>query len=466
MTSLPEALALLETLPADLRPRLVEMIKDRGRQAGIFPLSGAQRRLWFLGMLDPRLPIYHVPYAFTLTGQLDVDALRQAVATLVRRHDMLRAVFFDVDGEPFQAVLPSIPVPFTTLPWVPVSGAKLAGQLDAEARVPFDLRHGPLLRATLATDGGSRHLLLLTLHHIICDGWSMAIIFSELAECYAAAREHREPRLSEPVRFVDLIADPDTDAAGRRYWLDALTGAPHIVELPADFPRPRVQSHQGGQEVFLWSGEVRESVARFAAAHHVTMFMTVLTAFAIVLHRRTGGEDFLIGAPVAGRGSVAEEQAVGFFVNTVALRLRPRPTTSFAGLLAEVRDVTLAAQAHEDIPFDVVVESLRLRRDLARHPLVQVCFVVLASENEQLDLPGLRCEMMQGHTGTSKFDLTVSLIGTREGLRGVTEYDNGIFRRDTVQGLMTELRTVLLAGIAAPERAIAALDTDAEEGVR
>lgn len=464
MTDLPEALALLETLPAGLRPRLAELIKARGRKAGIFPLSGAQRRLWFLGMLDPSLPIYHVPYAFTLTGRLDVDALRQAVATLLRRHDMLRAVFFDIDGEPFQAVLPGVPVPFTTVPWEPVAGADLAAQLDAEARRPFDLRHGPLVRATLATDGRSRHLLLLTLHHIICDGWSMAIIFSELAECYAAAREHRAPRLSEPVRFVDLLTDDATDTTGLRYWLDALAGAPHTLELPADFPRPRVQSHQGDQEVFRWPAELSESVTRFSAAQHVTMFMTMLTAFAIVLYRRTGADDLLVGAPVAGRDSVAAEAAVGFFVNTVALRLRPRPATSFARLLAEVRDVTLAAQAHGDIPFDLVVESLRLPRDLARHPLVQVCFVVLASENEQLELPGLRCAMVHGHTGTSKFDLTVSLIGTRDGLRGVAEYDNRIFRRDTVQGLMTELRTVLLAGMADPERNIAALA--AEEGVR
>jgi non-ribosomal peptide synthetase component F len=225
-----------------------------------------------------------------------------------------------------------------------------------------------------------------------------------------------------------------------------------------------VQSHQGDQEVFRWPAELSESVTRFSAAQHVTMFMTMLTAFAIVLYRRTGADDLLVGAPVAGRDSVAAEAAVGFFVNTVALRLRPRPATSFARLLAEVRDVTLAAQAHGDIPFDLVVESLRLPRDLARHPLVQVCFVVLASENEQLELPGLRCAMVHGHTGTSKFDLTVSLIGTRDGLRGVAEYDNRIFRRDTVQGLMTELRTVLLAGMADPERNIAALA--AEEGVR
>jgi hypothetical protein len=466
MSDLPEELALLGTLSKGRRAQVLELVRARGAEFGIFPLSGAQRRLWFLGMLDPQLPIYHVPYAFALTGRLDEDALRLAFSTLIRRHDMLRAVFFDIDGEPFQAVRPSIPIPFATRPLVALGGAELAGRLDAEARCPFDLRGGPLVRATLYTDGRWRHLLLLTLHHNICDGWSMAIMLGELAECYAAPRERRVPRLREPVRFVDVLSD-DRPAAGHlRYWLDALAGAPTTLELPTDHPRPQVQSHQGEQEVFVWPNALRESLARFSSTRHVTTFMTMLTAFAVLLHRHTGREDMLVGAPVAGRRSVAAEQAVGFFVNTVALRLRPRAEASFDGLLAEVREVTLAAQAHDDTPFDLVVESLRLRRDLARQPLVQVCFVVLASENELLELPGLRCELVQGHTGTSKFDLTVSLIGAPDGLRGVVEYDNQIFRRATVQGLIAELRAVLLAGMADPDQRIGALVTDGEDGAR
>jgi len=465
MPALLEVILRLETLPVAQRKAALALARERGAEFGIFPLSGAQRRIWFLCALDEQLPLYNVPYAFRLTGPVDADALRLAVEQVVRRHEMLRAVFFEIDGEPFQAVLPAMAVPFVVRDWLaggPAAVTGLRALLDAEARAPFDLRRGPPVRSGLITDHRQEHVFLLTLHHIVCDGWSLAIILHELGESYAALRENRPPRLpASTARFADVVrrqeADERADRGERlRYWTRQLAGARTELELPTDRARPAVQSHQGDQEIFCWPAELRDSVAGFSAARRLTSFMTVLAALAALLHRYTGAEDVVIGAPVSGRTSLEAESVVGFFVNTVALRLRPSGRMSFSALLDQVREVTLAAQAHE-MPFEVLVESLRPARSFSRHPLVQACFVVLETENELLRLPGVTCEPVFGHSGTSKFDLTMSLIAVPAGLRGVVEYDDQIFRRDTVRRIVAELRSLLTAALAAPERDIGSL---------
>ncbi|MEC3978260.1 condensation domain-containing protein [Amycolatopsis sp. H20-H5] len=459
MTGVPDVVGRLEALPAPRRRAALELLRGRGHEFGVYALSSAQRRLWFLCSLDAELPIYNVPYAFRLTGEVDGDALRDALGEVVRRHEMLRTVFFDFDGEPFYAVLPSIPTPWTVrdLP------GELAAALDDQARLPFDLRRGPLLRAGLLTDGEHSHVFLLTLHHLVCDGWSLAIILRELGEAYDALIDGREPHLGPPpARFADAARRQEAaELAGRarllQYWTGGLAGAPGLLSLPTDHPRPAVESHEGGQEVFHWPVDLREEVERFSAAHRVTPFMTALAAFEVLLYHYTGREDILVGAPVSGRSSLETEDLVGFFVNTVVLRVRPSARMRFAELLAQVREVTLAAQSAQDTPFEVLVETLRTPRNLDHHPLVQVCFVVLEKENELLALPGVTCEQVQGHTGTSKFDLTVSLISVPEGLRGVAEFDSALFEPGTIRRLAADLREVLTAAVAAPERELGSL---------
>ena len=454
MTGLNALVDRLARLPAQQRDRALALLRDRGAEFGVLPLSGAQRRLWFLSELDEELPIYNVPYAFRLTGPLSVPALREALADLVRRHELLRASFFDIDGEPFQLVRPAIPPPFTIRDWNPAE--ELRPLLDAEARRPFDLHGGPLIRATLLTDGRGEHVLLLTLHHIICDGWSLAILLSELSSCYIARKSGSEPQLPAAGQFRDARTEPDPEHL--RYWLDRLTGAPTTLDLPTDHPRPPVQRHRGAELIFTWPASLHTVITGFATQHRSTAFMTVLTGFAALLHRYTGARDLLIGVPVAGRLSLEAENVAGFFVNTVPLRVRPDPAMSFTALLAQLREATLAAQTHEQTPFDELVEALKLPRDLSRHPLVQACFVVLATENELLELPGLTCELVRGHTGTSKFDLTMSLIPVPgAGLRGVAEYDTDLFTEPTIRRLADDLRALLSAALADPDRQIGAL---------
>lgn len=460
-----------ELTPAAQQAAL-ELLRAQGPQIGIFPLTTAQQRLWFSAILNGDLPLYNVPYAFRVTGDLDVAALEHAIQELVRRHEMLRAVFFDLDGEPFQAVLPTVAVPLEVVRYSSQLGTELGTVLDAEASALFDLRHGPLMRAKLLTDGRLQHVFLLTLHHVVCDGWSMAIILSELSEFYQAFGEHRPPRLTAlPQRFFEVTTQQAAgERSGRaellRYWHKQLAGAPILLSLPSDHPRPAVTRHRGSQLVFTWPAGIRKSVERFAATRRTTVFVTVLAAFAALLHQYTLQEDLLIGAPAAGRSAMEAEDLVGFFVNTLALRLRPSAAMSFAELLEQVHEVALTAQAYQDLPFEVLVESLQLPRAPSHHPLVQIFFVVLEAENEVLRLPGASCEMLHGHTGTSKFDFTLSLIAGPEGFRGVAEYDTDLFRRETVAGVIADLRGLLTEAIAAPERPIGSLPLAAREGER
>lgn len=460
-----------ELTPAAQRTAL-ELLRDQGPRIGIFPLTTAQQRLWFSATLNADLPLYNVPYAFRLTGDLDVVALEHAIHALVRRHEMLRAVFFDLDGEPFQAVLPTVTVPLEVVRYHFKPGTELGPVLDAEAAALFDLRHGPLIRAKLLTDGRSQHVFLLTLHHVVCDGWSMAVIFSELSEFYQAFREHRPPRLTAfregffEATARQAVREQADRAEMLRYWRKQLAGAPLLTSLPTDYPRPAVSSHRGSQIVFTWPTGIRESVERFAAARRTTVFVVVLAAFAALLQQYTLQEDLLVGAPAAGRSAMEQEDLVGFFVNTLALRLRPSASMSFAELLEQVHEVALTAQAYQDLPFEVLVDSLQVPRAPSHHPLVQVFFVVLAAENEALQLPGLSCEIVHGHTGTSKFDLTLSLIAVPEGFRGVAEYDTGLFRGESVVGVIADLLRLLTQAIAAPERPIGSLRPAERDGER
>ncbi|MBN6038824.1 condensation domain-containing protein [Amycolatopsis sp. 195334CR] len=449
----------LDNLPVHRRRAALEVMRERGAEFGVHPLTSAQRRLWFLCTLDGDLPIYNVPYAFRLRGPVDPGAMKAAVEAVIARHEMLRAVFFDIDGEPFYAVHPSIATPWTMrgLP------ADLAALLDEEARRPFDLRRGPLLRTGLCTNGTDEHVLLLTLHHLVCDGWSLAIMLRELGNGYLAIRDGRIPDLGPPpAGFAEAvrrqeIAELNGRAEHLAYWTDRLAGAPELLPLPTDFSRPEVENHRGAQEIFFWPLELRRAVEEFSAHHRATVFMTALTAFEVLLHRLTRSEDLVVGVPVSGRTSLETEDLVGFFVNTVAVRVRPAARMAFAELLDEVREAVLAAQAHQETPFEVLVEALGTRRNLDHHPLVQVCFVVLETENELLRLPGVRTELVQGHTGTSKFDLTLSLIAVPAGLRGVVEYDSDLFRRETVRRLIDDLRAILTDAVADPAREIAVL---------
>ena len=461
MTSVQQVLARLGSLPLERRQAALALLAKRGSEFGVFPLSPAQHRLWFLASLYGSSPIYNVPYAFRLTGAVDPAALEEALRGLIRRHAMLRTAFFDVDGDPYQLVLRDVPF---TLVRGAADAERIGALLDAEAVRAFDLRKAPLLRASLVDLRDGSSLLLLSLHHVVCDGWSMGVIFADLEELYAAARAGREPELAPlPLRYVDYVrwelSESRSEARQERlqYWLDHLTGAPELLALPTDRPRPPVQSFKGSYELVQWSRDLNRALDAFCRAEGVTTFMVLLAAFVTLLHRSSGHEDVVVGVPFANRGRPELEGIVGFFVNTLALRFRPSGGMTFRELLRQVRDVTVAGQANQDVPFETVVLALRQGRSRSHHPVFQVSFAVQADDTEALRLPGLSVEVVYADTGTAKFDLTLAFIPLEQGLKGMLEYDGALFDAATARRLLDELRALVTAAVEAPERTLAEL---------
>jgi amino acid adenylation domain-containing protein len=426
------------------------------------PLSFAQRRLWFQAQTDS--VSYNVPLVLTIDGEVDEQALRAALIDVAERHEVLRTVFPAANGEPRVEVLPAQDV---------LVVQDDPGRLDDLARTPFDLTSDPPLRAWLLS-GDGRHELLILLHHIACDGWSVRPLVRDLGTAYRARRGGERPQWTElPASYQDyavwqrqLLGD-ESEPAGRaaeqlRFWTQELTGVPNELALPFDRPRPAVSSGSGGQVTWTLDAGTHRRLTELARANGATLFMVLQAAFAALLTRIGAGEDVPIGAPVAGRGDEALDDVVGFFVNTLVLRTSTAGDPSYLDLLARVRDTDLAAYAHQDLPFERLVEVLNPARSLARHPLFQVMLVVQNNDRASADLSPARAEVRTLSTGTAKFDLTLAVeedhdeSGTPAGIRGYLEYAADLFDRGTAVRMMTWLRRLVISVLADPAAPIRA----------
>ena len=462
-----DVLRRLRALSPDRRAELFARLAERGEEFDVHPLSPGQRRLWLLDQLHPGVPTYNVPYAFRLHGDLDVNALGLALRLLVLRHESLRTAFLDLSGEPRQLILadPPVGLAVTDEPVPPVGRDSTAAALaDAEARTPFDLSTQPPVRARLVRFAGTDALLLITFHHIGCDGWSTRLLFDELRAAYTALTGGAQPDLGpEPLRYPDYARWQAERLAGstgadlRGYWVGQLAGAPPVLELPTDRPRPPVRAGAGGIERFDWPADLARSVATFARAERATPFMVVLAGWNALLHRYSGQDDLVVGTSVANRNRPETANAVGFYVNTLAVRTRLDPAEGFRRLLTAVRATVLAAQGHQELPFDAVVDALRPPRSTARHPLVQTFVGMEDSEADILALPGLSVERVETHSGTAKWDLELSLTATSGRIAGSLEYDSALWEPGTVRALLAHLRQLLRAGIADPDEPISRL---------
>jgi amino acid adenylation domain-containing protein len=441
-----------------LPPLVKEMVE------GPRPLSFAQERLWFLDQLTPGDTSYTVPLGMQLGGAVDRVALEHAVSEIVRRHEALRTVFEAVDGKPVQVILPpaAVPLPFTSLTSLPENDRyETARKLAAEeSNRPFDLARGPLFRARLIELDHGVHLLLLTMHHIVSDGWSLGVLQRELSIVYEAYRKDEPSPLAElPVQYADYAAWQRRWLSGEAleeqlgYWRKALHGAPQALDLPADRQRPAIPSYRGGRRAFSLSPEVSQSLFALAQRENVTLFMLLLAAFDLLLHRYTGQDDIVVGSPIAGRTAAATEGLIGFFVNTLVLRARFAPEASFSQLLAEVREACLGAYAHQDVPFERLVAELAPERDTSRTPLFQVMFLLQNAVKENAAREGASPtagarRSVTVESGTTKFDLTLIMIEGKRSIAGVFEYALDLFEAATVDRMVGHLET-LLAGIAA-----------------
>ncbi|WP_157865138.1 non-ribosomal peptide synthetase, partial [Streptomyces prasinopilosus] len=434
------------------------------------PLSYAQQRLWFLDRFEPGGTEYTTLSVLRLRGPLDVAALRAALDGLVARHEALRTTFTEQDGQARQVVHPPHPVdlPADDLTPAPDGRAALDALLEREAATPFDLAAGPLLRARLArtATGGhgedDEHVLVLAVHHIVTDGWSLGVLGRDLGELYAAAHEGREPALPAlPVRYADHAAwqRARTEHVEDRlaHWRGTLDGVPPL-ELPTDRPRPAVRTGDGALVTFTLPAGLTGRLRERGREADATLYMTLLTACTALLSRWAGQDDFAVGTVTSGRERPEVHDVVGMFVNTLVLRSRIRPGTTFRALLEQVRGTVLDAFAHQDVPFERLVDALQPERDTSRTPLFQVMVALHNLGAQAPSLPDLEVEPVVPPLRHATFDLAFDFVEDEDGLTGHLEYDTALFDEDTVRRLAARLRLLLEAAAQDPDRDVRALE--------
>ena len=457
--------------------RSVPPLERVPREEGV-ALSHAQQRLWVLEQIEPGTPTYNVPVALRLSGALDPAVLARTLAEILRRHEGLRTDFPQVDGAPAARIHPPLPLPLPleALDALPAAEREPEAmrRMEALARLPFDPGEGPLLRAALYRLRDDEHLLLVCVHHIVFDGWSMGILVREIDAVYAAFAAGLPSPLPElPVQYADFAhwqrrwLDGAVLEEQLRYWLDRLGGGAPALELPTDRPRPPQPSRRGAVLPLRIAPELTVALAALSRREGATLFMTLLAAFATLLHRYTGQDDVRVGAPIAGRGHADTEGLIGFFVNTLVLRSGFAGDPTFRELVGEVRETALGAYAHQDPPFEQLVEAVQPERDLSRAPLVQAVFALQNLPSPPPAAGGLAITTVETTTRTAKFDLSLMLQEGSEGLVGALEYDAELFDDATAERMLGHYRRLLAAAAAGPDRPVRALPLlGAEERAR
>ncbi|PQQ36224.1 non-ribosomal peptide synthetase, partial [Photorhabdus luminescens] len=435
---------------------------------GKLSLSFAQQRLWFLAQFEGVSETYHIPLALHLRGRLDIVVWQQALDTLFARHEALRSVFVAVDGQPQVKLLSAalgLPMKKYGLRNTPDVDAQLASLSAQEVETPFDLASGPLIRASLIQLADDDHVFLLTLHHIVFDGWSVSVLMRELSTLYTAfLAGQSDPLPPLAIQYPDYAAWQRQWLSAERiqsqsdYWRARLIDAPVLLDLPTDRPRPPQQSFAGALLPVSLDAELTQSLKRLSEQQGVTLFMTVLAAWATVLSRLSGQEDLVIGTPSAGRGRQEVESLIGFFVNTLALRIDLSGTPNVAELLARVRQTALAAQEHQDLPFEQVVEIVQPPRRLAHTPLFQVIFAWQNNENAEWQLPGVAVSPADQFVDIAKFDLELSLSEVDGRIVGYLNYAAALFDQATIERQVGYFHTVLRAMVANPQQTVGKID--------
>ena len=434
------------------------------------PLSFAQQRLWFLDQLVPGNPFYNVSFAARLNAPLNAAVLKQSFNAIVQRHEALRTTFTAVDGVPVQVIAPSleIPLPVSDLRGLSPSQqqAEVSSLAVEEAQKPFNLEKGPLLRVKVAHLGNEEYVLLVTMHHIISDEWSTELLINEVAAHYEAFAEGKEVSLPElPIQYADYAVWQRELLTGKvleehlAYWEKQLERAPAELKLPADRPRPATQSYSGGRVRFNVSAQLLEELKKLTQEENATLFMTMLAAFKTLLYRYTGQHDIVVGSPIANRNRVEIERLIGVFVNTLVLRTKLEDHLTFRDLLQRVREVALGAYAHQDLPFEKLVDKLQLERDMSHNPLFQVMFVqqqaAMQAQRPQADSENLSIKGVDN--ASSKFDLWLSLTESDDGIDCVLEYSADLFDAATAEQMVDHFQVLLKSIAAEPDRCISEL---------
>jgi hypothetical protein len=448
--------------PEEKRALLAELLRKKARRPKSYPLSFAQERLFFLHRLMPQSAFYNMPTAVRLRGPLDHALLQRSLDELVRRHDTLRTSFGWNDGQPLQLVSPAGSVPITLVDLCALPGEEREEEarrvVDEHARGLFKLEEWPLLRVVLLRLGEEDHVLLAVMHHIVSDGWSMDVMVRELGTLYAAFRQGRPSPLRElPIQYPDYAVWQRRQAMSEElekqlsYWRRQLDGAPELLTLQTDRPRPEVQTFEGARADLALTQPLSRGLRALSRAEGATLFMTFLAAYQVMLSHYSGQDDICVGVPHAGRDRAETEGLIGFFVNTMVLRTNLSGNPSLREVLRRVRGVVLEAQANRDLPFEKILEALHPRRSMSYTPLFQVMFAFTAPSRAPVAASDLTLSEFGTRTGMVPADMLLSAIDAEQSLAGSLQYNTKLFEPATIAQMMAGLRTILRLLVERPE---------------
>jgi aspartate racemase len=443
-------------------------------RTGLLPLSYAQQRLWILDQLEPNNPLYNIPRTIRITGALNPQVLERVLNEIVRRHASLRTIFPLVHREPVQKILDRVALPVACVDLTAVAADRRETEARAlasqEAVRPFDLTEAPLLRATLLTLAADDHVLLLTMHHIVSDAWSAAIFLEEfgiLYQAFAAGQPSPLPDLS--MQYADYALWQRDWLQGKAlqtrldFWRETLAGAPEVLQLRTDRPRPARQTFAGGHLQAVLPMELLDALKGMGRREGTTLFMTLLAAFQAQLAAYSGEKEIVVGTDVANRPTLETERMIGFFINLLPLRTDLSGDPTFRELLARVRETTLASYAYQDMPFDRLVQELSPERSLSHTPLVQVLFVMQNTPSPPKEFAGLRFGRFDVPVIRSKFDVAVFVHESAEGLQCHWIYSTDLFERPSVERMARHFETLLRGAVADPDIRLSALELESAE---
>jgi amino acid adenylation domain-containing protein len=459
---------------------LAELLKEEGVNFEIakpivardrhqdLPLSSAQQRLWFVHQLEPQASYYNIPIAFYLSGTLDIVALEAALNGIIARHETLRTTFSLKQGVPVQNIEITAPFRLCIIDLQAMEESARVRHVEhllaKDARKPFDLERGPLFRIVLYRLSPQQHTLMVNVHHIVCDAWSINIFLHELTQMYSATRQRMQNPLAElQIQYADYAMWQQewlqTEAAKEQlaYWKQQLCPIPPVLELPGAKRRPAVNNHAGAQHHFEFSEEEFQGLREIVRAEHATLFTVLLTAFYALLYRYTGQEDIVVGTPIAGRIRVETEPLIGCFLNMAVLRTRLPETSTFSSLLRRTREMVLNAYSHQDLPFERIVEELQPERDLGHMPFVQVAFTLVNVATERWVMSGTSIRQEFLDSGDAKSDLSLSIAETQQGLGATMTYLTGLFDAELIRAMERHLRVLMRRMIEIPDRKIVEL---------
>ena len=460
----PEIIAFLQASQLASREGAQEISIPRVDRSGPLPLSYAQQRLWFLSQLDPDSVAYNIGAVLRVTGDLNVEVLERSLAAIVRRHEAMRTCFRQSDGSPYAVITDGLDWKLSVPSAEELFSDTDADWQDAVSRIldrPFDIARGPLFRASLVREDAENSVLLLSIHHIVCDGWSMGVFAREISDTYSALLRGAEPKLPElTVQYVDFAAwqrkwlDGGKLASQIPYWRRQLENAPPVLSFPADHPRPAAETFHGTRAKLVLSPELTSQLEALSQSRGVTLFMTLLAAFDVLLGRYTNQKDIVVGSPSASRSRPEFNPMIGFFVNNLVLRSSLDGEPTFSELMIRVREVTLKAYEHQDVPFDQLVNALRPERSLDHSPLFQVMFALQNFAFKDLELPGATVKHIELDAVTARFDLSVEIFPKDGGLNCFFDYNSALYEPSTIAQLQAHFAKILKAVVKDPNQKI------------